>query len=119
MLAPFAGQVILADVNDTPEILYRTGLLAVGSLYHSDPEAFLRLRAAWRSSTDGLLPPETVRATHASLVLFCRNAGHSFIVRDLPRHTLWNWLSRNETPIWLRKVAESQEFGLDSYKIVY
>jgi hypothetical protein len=117
MLAPFAGQVVLADVNDTPEILYRTGLLTVGSLYHSDPQAYLRLRAAWRSSTDGPIPP-VVRATRASLVLFCRNAGRSFMVGDLPRGTLWDSLSRGSPPVWLQKVVENPTSGYSLYKII-
>ena len=40
--------VVPADVNDTPDLLYRTQVRTVGSLYHRDIEAFARLRAAWR-----------------------------------------------------------------------
>lgn len=118
MLAAFAGQVVLADVNDTPEILYRTGLLTVGSLYHSDPNAYLRLRAAWRSNVDGAVPA-AVRATRASLVLFCRNARRSFMVADLPRETLWDRLSRGEPPVWLRQLREDGAGGYDLYMIIY
>jgi hypothetical protein len=116
MLAPFSGQVVLTDVNDAPEVLYRTGVLTVGSLYVSNPEAFLRLRAAWRSSRDGTIPPE-VRATKASLILFCRDAGRSFIVRDLPQSTLWDSLSHNTLPVWLQKVGSDDESGYDVYRI--
>ena len=49
ILAPFGDAVVLANVNDTPEILYRTRLRTVGSLYHRHSAAFMRLRAAWRS----------------------------------------------------------------------
>jgi hypothetical protein len=66
MLAPFAGQIVLADVNDTPELLYRTGLLTVGSLYYRDPNAYFRLRAARRSNSDGPIPPEALPTARIS-----------------------------------------------------
>jgi hypothetical protein len=118
MLAPFAGQVMLADVNDSPELLYRTGVLTVGSLYIRNPDAFMRLRAAWRSDAGGPVPPPAVRETGASLVLFCRRAGRSPMVEDLPRETLWDRLSRDETPAWLRKVGESAGSGYVLYSIL-
>src|SRR6202034_4501272 len=34
LLARHQGEVVLADVNDTPEILYKTQVRTVGSLYH-------------------------------------------------------------------------------------
>jgi hypothetical protein len=117
MLAPFAGQVVLTDVNDTPEMLYRTGLLTVGSLYYRDPNAYFRLRAAWRSDPDGPVPPEAVRATRATLVLFCRSTRRSFMVADLPRKTLWDRLSRGAPPVWLHKLGESVGGGYDLYRI--
>jgi hypothetical protein len=117
MLAPFAGQVVLADVNDTPELLYRTGVLTVGSLYHRNPEAFLRLRAAWRSSPDGPIPP-AVEATRASLVLFCRYAKRSFMVSGLPHETLWDRLARGEPPGWLERTGEGEASGYTVYRVV-
>jgi hypothetical protein len=78
----------------------------------------LRLRAAWRSNVDGAVPA-AVRATRASLVLFCRNARRSFMVADLPRETLWDRLSRGEPPVWLRQLREDGAGGYDLYMIIY
>lgn len=113
LMRAFDGQIVLADVNDTPELLYRTRLLTVGSQYHSNGAAFLRLRAAWRSQQlDNGVPP-AVSATGASLVLFCRRTGRG-MVGDLPPDTLWDRLSRNQPPAWLHEIPippDSGSFG--------
>jgi len=113
LLISFPGQVVLADVNDTPEILYRTGLLTVGSLYHHDPAGYLRLRAAWESDPDGPVPPE-VKATRASLILVCRNARRT--VTGVTHETLWDSLIRETPPAWLRVVGHSGDYTL--YQII-
>jgi hypothetical protein len=113
LLISFPGQVVLADVNDTPEILYRTGLLTVGSLYHHDPAGYLRLRAAWESDPDGPVPPE-VKATRASLILVCRNARRT--VTGVTHETLWDSLIRGTPPAWLRVVGHSGDYTL--YQII-
>lgn len=41
--------VVLTEVNDAPEILWRTPVRTVGSFYHRSVDAFLRARNAWRS----------------------------------------------------------------------
>jgi hypothetical protein len=117
LLAPYAGQVVLADVNDTPELLYRTRLLTTGSLYHRNVVAFLRLRAAWRTSPSDSIP-EAVRQTRASLVLFCRSSGRSQLVADLPADTLLDRLDRGQVPPWLQKIAEHRESGNALYRIL-
>ena len=40
LLAPHAGAVVLADVSDTPELLYKTDVRTVGSLYPSQRPRF-------------------------------------------------------------------------------
>jgi hypothetical protein len=117
MLRPFTGQIVLADVNDTPEILYRTDLRTVGSLYHRDAAGYLRLRAAWRSSELDRLP-QAVTATGASLLLFCRSAARSFMVADLPADTLWDRLRRSDPPVWLREVPQPPGSDFKIYDIV-
>ena len=57
MLAPHAGQVVLTDVNKSPELQYRSEIVTVGSLYHRNPAGFMRLRAAWRSQDAEAVPP--------------------------------------------------------------
>jgi hypothetical protein len=109
LLAPYAGQVVLANVDDTPELLYRTGVLTVGSLYHRNPQAFMRLREAWRSRSDGV-EPAAVLATGAAAILICpgRRAaglGRSALVADLPDGTLLDRLDRGDPPAWLREAG--------------
>jgi hypothetical protein len=121
MLAPYAGRVVLTDVNDVPELLYRTGILTVGSLYLRNVPAFMRLRAAWRSGPSDTVP-EAVRATGATLVLACprpvRYAGRSSLVADLPPETLLDRLNRGEVPPWLKEVARHPASGHVLYRIV-
>jgi hypothetical protein len=117
MLAPYAGEVVLADVNDTPELLYRTGVRTVGSLYHRNVAAFLRLRAAWRSGPAVSVPP-AVTATEASLVLFCPSAQRSSLLAGLPPDTLLDRLDRGAVPAWLRQVAADPASGNILYRIV-
>lgn len=116
MLQPYAGQIVLADVNDTPELLYRTQLLTVGSLYHRDEAGYLRLRAAWRSTRTDAEPP-AVQATGATLVLFCERARRSFMVTELPTDTLWDQLSRGAPPRWLTEIAADPVSGFRLFRI--
>lgn len=117
MLAPYAGEVVLANVNDSPELLYRTHVLTVGSLYHRGITGFLRLRAAWRSGPSASVPP-AVAATDASLVLFCPSAKRSPLIADLPPDTLLDRLNREAVPHWLQQVAADPASGNVLYRIV-
>jgi hypothetical protein len=101
LLAPAAGQVVLASPDETPDLLYRTGVLTVGSLYHRGITAYMRARAAWRSGPADAEPP-AVRATEAQWVLLCRGAARSGLVADLSRDTLQDRLGRGEVPPWLQ-----------------
>jgi hypothetical protein len=116
MLAPYAGQVVLADVNDSPELLYRTGVETVGSLYHRNVAGFLRLRAAWRSLPSDGVPPE-VAASGAALVLFCPAAQRSPLVGDLPPDTLLDRLNHGAVPPWLHQVAADPASGNVLYRV--
>jgi hypothetical protein len=115
LLRPHAGQIVLADVGYTPELLYRTDLLTVGSLYRNIT-GFMRLRGAWRSEPSDAVP-EAVRATRASLVLACPHSSRSPLVADLPPDTLWDRLDRNEPPPWLRLIADDPASGFVLYGI--
>lgn len=111
-----AGAVVLADVNLTPELLWRSDVLTVGSLYHHGVPGFLRLRDAWRA-VPGSTIPAAVTATKASYVLFCTRAGRSALVSDLPKTTLWDALNDNKPPPWLVPVAKNAATGWVLYKI--
>ena len=116
LLAPHAGEVVMADLNDSPELLYRTDILTVGSNYLPDVTSFMRLRAAWRSAP-GEQVPEAVRATRATLLLFCPRRGRSGMVADLPANTLWDQLNRGEVPTWLERVGADPLSGHVLYRI--
>jgi len=111
-----AGQIVLADVNETPELLWRTNILAVGSLYHHGVAGFLRARAAWRA-TPGTVEPPAVAATGAAYVLFCTGAGRTDLVADLPKTTLWDSLLAGQMPPWLSLLAADPKTGWRLYKI--
>lgn len=106
LLAPYAGRVVLSDVNDVPEILYRTGMRTVGSLYHRSPQNFLKLRAAWRSrpAVDGAA---AVRQAGAELVLFCPRPRRSSLVADVDGETLLDALGAGHPPPWLHELGRS------------
>jgi hypothetical protein len=111
-----AGKIVLADVNETPELLWRSKILTVGSLYHHGVAGFLRLRAAWRAQPGAAEPPE-VAATGAQYVLFCTGAGRTDLVADLPKTTLWDRLLAGNPPAWLSLAAADQKTGWRLYKI--
>jgi hypothetical protein len=117
LLAPYAGQVVLADVDATPELLYRTGILTVGSFYHRNIAGYMRLYAAWRSPPSDTLP-EAVRATRARLVLVCPHAPRTGLVADLPEDTLWDRLGRGEVPRWLEEIAADPASGHVLYRVI-
>ncbi|MGE4482904.1 hypothetical protein [Acidocella sp.] len=116
LLAPAAGQVVLALPQDTPELLYRSHIFTVGSLYHHGIAGFMKDRAAWRASP-GLREPAAVARTDAHYVLFCSTAGRFLLVADLPRSTLWDALNEGVVPPWLKALAHNKD-GWTLYKIV-
>jgi hypothetical protein len=105
LLAPYAGEVVLADINETPELLYRTGVKTVGSLYLRAAPGALRLVQAWRAPGDTPDEPAAVRATGAALVLACPGRARSGVLEGQPTDTLFDRLNRNEPPPWLRRVG--------------
>ncbi|WP_284945690.1 hypothetical protein [Acidisoma cladoniae] len=115
LLAPFSGRVVLADVDDTPELLYRTGVLTVGSLYHTNIAAFMRLRAAWRSRASPV-EPGAVRATGAVAILACPGAARAALVQDLPPVTLFDQLDQDQPPPWVTLVGRGAD-GSALYRI--
>jgi hypothetical protein len=113
-----AGKIVLADVNETPELLWRSKILTVGSLYHHGIGGFLRLRAAWRAPPGTAEPPD-VAATGADDVLFCSGAGRTDLVADLPKTTLWDVLLAGTPPPWLELVTDDKATGWRLYKITH
>ena len=104
LLAPYAGQVVLADVNDSPDLLYRTGVLTVGSLYLRAGAGAARALAAWSSPGDTAAEPDAVRATGATLVLICPGRDAKDGEDSRVETTLFERLRRNAPPPWLARV---------------
>ena len=117
LLRPFPGAVVLGEVSDTPEILYRTQARTVGSLYHRNIDAYSRLRAAWRSEQTAAVPPE-VLAAEASFVLACRGDTRSPLVADLKQFVLYDQVRLGLPPPWLRPVAENPGSGHVLYEVI-
>jgi hypothetical protein len=117
MLASHPGAVLLADVNDTPEILYKTEVRTVGSLYHRDIAGFLRLRAAWRSAPSATVPPE-IDAAEVSLVLGCQTPARSSLVEGTTTETLFDQVRSGHPPPWLRPIDGNTVSGQVLYEVV-
>ena len=104
LLAPHAGAIVLSSPNDVPELLYRTKIKTVGSLYHSNVSAYLRLRAAWRSLPSST-EPEAVRETGADFILVCPGAPTLRFADEPLGDTLWQRLGAGKVPPWLEESA--------------
>ncbi|GLR67400.1 hypothetical protein GCM10010909_20810 [Acidocella aquatica] len=117
LLVPAAGQPVLAGADAAPELLYRTQVETVGSLYHHGLQGYLRDRAAWRA-TPGAQVPAAVLATGARFVLFCPTAARYPLVADLPKVTLWDVLEAGNPPAWLQPLGSNAQ-GWRLYKITF
>lgn len=117
-LAPYAGRVVMALPDDTPELLYRTGVMTAGSFYHQNHAALGRLRAAWRSAPSAT-EPDAVRNVRAAAILICPQPGRSSLVDDLARDTLLDQLTRHDIPQWLHLVAADPGSGYVLYEVTH
>jgi hypothetical protein len=115
LLEVASGKVVLAEAQETPELLYRTKVKTVGSLYQHGVPAYLRDRDAWRAQP-GDVEPAAVQATGAAYVLFCPEAGRYLPVADLPKDTLWDALEAGKPPAWLVAVGGDRA-GWELYRV--
>jgi hypothetical protein len=110
-----SNAIVLTEISDTPEILWRTPVRTVGSLYHRSIGAFIRARNAWRTApSDGV--PDAVLATGAADILACDLNHRTALVSDLPPVTLQDRLAHHEVPSWLYEVGHAGGYHL--YRIV-
>ncbi len=112
LLAPYAGAVVLAHVDDGPELLYRTQVKIVGSLYHSGIKGFMRLRRAWDASALDRVPPE-LRAAQVEYILFCQGPQ----LARAPQTILLERLNNRNAAPWLRLIASDEAAGWKLFKI--
>lgn len=115
LLHQAAGQVVLTRPADVPELLYRTRIIGVGSLYQHGWSGFARAWHAWRAPV-GRVEPLALRATNARFILFCRSGTHlNSLATNASTNSLWNRLAFDHLPRWLRPVGTAADFEL--YKI--
>jgi hypothetical protein len=108
--------VVLAEAQETPELLYRTPVETVGSLYQHGLPGYLKARAAWRSPP-GATEPAAVAATGAKLILFCRRPTRYPPVADIAGTSLWDALEAGQPPAWLTLTAEDPATGWQVFEI--
>jgi len=116
LLAPYAGEVVLAEMNLGPELLYRTQVKIVGGLYMRGLAGAMRLRNAWRARDLDHVPPELL-ATGARYVLACPGTQRSLFV-DGPATTLFDRLNRDDPPVWLEPIAGAPRIGWVLYRVI-
>ncbi len=118
LLAPLGAAIVIAPPDATPELLFRSQITTVGSLYQHGVPALIRLSDAWRA-VPGAEVPSAVVATGASYVLFCTPAvaQRSLMVTGLPTTTLWDDLAAHQPPPWLHLVVQDPATGWQLYKI--
>ncbi len=110
LLNPASNAIVLAPIEDTPELLYRSNIKTVGSLYQHGVPGYLRARAAWRSPA-GSVEPADVAATGATFVLFCHSNAPYAPVLGAPPDSLWNKLNAGTPPPWLSLRASDPATG--------
>jgi hypothetical protein len=115
-LVGYAGQMVVASPEDAAELLYRTRLNVVGSLYQHGLPGYFALRDIWRSQPRDT--PALLAAAQASLVLVCPAAGRSLLVADLSATTFWDALNTGHPPSWLQPVQLPPKIGYRLYKVV-
>lgn len=70
-LAPLAGQVVLAQFSDSPEILYFTRTILVAGPYHRAERLIMRSLDAFDETNFAGAMPASFAATMAKVVLIC------------------------------------------------
>jgi hypothetical protein len=117
LLAPAAGKIVLTSVDYVPQLLYRTRILTVGSLYQHGIGAYLRARTAWRTPV-GTVPPPAFLRTGAKFVLFCNNPHLNYLGKPTPIDALWPRLAQHRPPPWLRKMGRTTHQGFRLYQVI-
>jgi hypothetical protein len=110
VLAPFAGQYVAAAADAAPELLYRSQIRVIGSLYQHGLPGYFTLRAIWRSPS--ATAENRLAAANAHLILICPDQPRSLLVADLPATTLWDALNTNHPPSWLRRIGAAGGYRL-------
>jgi hypothetical protein len=116
LMAPAAGKIVLTPMADVPDLLYRTRIIGVGSLYQHGIEGYVRAWNAWRAPA-ATGESSALAATKAQFVLFCPGGAHNPLTHHGKKSSLWSMLSAGNTPAWLRLVAQQKRTGFRLYQI--
>ncbi|OZB41284.1 MAG: hypothetical protein B7X48_01185 [Acidiphilium sp. 34-60-192] len=117
LLAPAAGKIVLTSVDYVPQLLYRTHILTVGSLYQHGIGAYLRARTAWRTPV-GSAPSAAFLRTGAQFVLFCNTSALDYLGKPIANDALWPRLAQKRPPVWLRQIGRTTEQGFRLYAVI-
>jgi hypothetical protein len=115
MLRAEAGAVVLSPPETVPELLYRTRIIAVGSLYQHGIAGYLRAWHAWRAPAT--TESTAFAASDATFVLFCPGGPHDPLADHAQPTALWSLLSTGHTPPWLIPIAQDGANGFRLYRV--
>jgi hypothetical protein len=115
VLAPFADQIVLASAEDAPELLYRSQVHVIGSLYQHGLPGYFDLRRIWRA--DPAAARGMLTAAGIKLVLVCPGRPRNPTVADLPLGTFWDAVNGNAPPGWLERIAAPPGSGFILYQL--
>jgi hypothetical protein len=109
-LKPFAGQIALVPINQSPEVIYYSRCICTSGPYH-------RAESKMAQSLDALEErqwasiPQSFHRTGASLVLV-------FQANRFPKGSLGAALQSGTPPDWLRPIADGKERGYRIYQVL-
>lgn len=109
-----AGAVVLTPVSPVPEILYKTDIIAAGSLFQHGIGSYIAVRSAWMTTARGAAPPAAITGPGIQYVAYCRGAPVPGVTGDPAM--LWNRLDRRRAPAWLKPVGQTANWQL--YKVI-
>jgi hypothetical protein len=116
LLRPAADSIVLAPIEDVPELLYRSRIIGVGSLYQHGIPFYLLAYHAWRADAAGT-QPAAIRATRARFVLFCNRTSNRPPLHGAAKSSLWTMLAEHHIPAWLDPVGTDQASGFTLYRV--
>ncbi len=117
LLAPASGKIVLTNVDYVPQLLYRTRIIAVGSLYQHGIAGYLLDRTAWRTPV-GTTPPPQFQRTGAQFVLFCNTKQLNYLGQPTKLDALWPSLAQHRLPPWLHQIGPTTAQGFRLYRVV-
>jgi hypothetical protein len=116
LLKPYAGKIVLASPNFTPELLWRTHVVTTGSLYSRGAWGFIRTAEAWNTPSLGDKEPLSLAQTGAQFVLYCPVRGDNS-KPDNAVFNIQNALQYGMPPSWMTFLWADPSSGFVFYKV--